>query len=685
MNKHRYAAICVGLLLLLTVSCAHRPDVSDGTGTDPFHGTVDSHDATMSDTSTDTALGCTQTTTDETELPPAALTTQPTETVALTPPASHPQLPPETSTDTEESTEITPPVETFVLTLPEPPTEAGAPETPEPAPETHAIDPIFSVPGGLLDGPTRVSLTLPADAPAGAVAVYTTDGSLPTFRSGTTYASEISVLDNTDCTVIRAAVFSSDGNQLGHTVTMTYMVTDISSLRVISLVTDPDNLYGPSGIFVDRSATGRAGERPVSVEIFEPGSGTVIRQDAAIRLAGAGSRTFDPANLRIIARKPEAFGKDAFLYSGRGKFHAQLFDGTTCDAYDSFLLRCGGNDSFHQARNDFLRMNMLRDAITNNICADAESLLGGTVFAQRSAPVAVYINGTYYGMLNMKQDFDENYIESVYGLPKAGIGMLKGKKDGKNMYYQVEAGTEQDLSDWQALLAYCVEHALADDYEEAYARVSEQLDVENFSRYYAVMLYLCNTDWPQNNTMIWRYTPTAGDMTEGLAYADGKWRAVIRDMDLCFALHDKASQTSSTTYSMADTDTFYRITAFYRDGNGYRYDPSLGLYDDAMGFQGLFDFLIRSADFRRMFREHCTALCSDEFAELCRAEIDRYYKLATPAIPAHLELWTSKGEIISDYTYRHFLDAKQDMLDFVRDRPSYFMQYMEKTLAYYEP
>ncbi len=587
----------------------------------------------------------------------------------------------ETVADSEDADDPADTLSDGLITLP-----AETPKEPESetvsVPAAAVPDPLFSLPGGIVDGSRRLALSRPAGMPDGAYIVYTTDGSEPT-ATGTRYRAEIPLLDGTDLTVIRAAIFGKEGKRLGHIVTMTYVRADISSLRVVSLVTDPDHLYGSSGIFADRTQTGRDGERPISVEIIEPDGTVLLRQDAAVRLAGAGSRSFDPANLRIIARKPEAFGTAADKYNGRGKFHVSLFEGTDMAVYDSFLLRTGGNDSLHQARGDFLRMNTLRDAITNNICADAETILGGTVFAQRTTPVAVYLNGAYYGMLHMKQDFDENFIEAAYGLPEEGISLLKGKKDGKSMYYNIEAGTEGDLSDWQALCAFCAEHATAPDHAEAYAEVAEQLDVENFSRYFAVMLYLCNTDWPQNNTMVWRYTPTPGDGTEGMSYADGKWRAVIRDMDLCFALHDKASQTSSTTYSMADTDTFYRITVFYRDG-GYRFDESLGLYDDTMGFQGLFDFLIRHEDFRRMFRTACEALASEAFAELCRAELDRYYALATPEMPAHLRLWQDRGEIHADYTLRHFRDARQDMLDFISDRPAYFRRYLEQAMEYYE-
>ena len=133
---------------------------------------------------------------------------------------------------------------------------------------------------------------------------------------------------------------------------------------------------------------------------------------------------------------------------------------------------------------------------------------------------------------------------------------------------------------------------------------------------------------------------------------------------------------------MADTDTFYRITVFYRDG-GYAYDPLLGLYDDTMGFQGLFDFLMRSEEFRGLFIKACEALCSEEFARICRAEVDRYYALALPEIPAHIRLWKAAGEIHPRYTVQHFKAAKEDMYSFIQDRPGYFMTYLEEALAYY--
>lgn len=588
-----------------------------------------------------------------------------------------------TDTAAETVTDTTPADTTLTL-----PTDTAGDDT---APvtereETHPrvlLVPAFSHPGGLTEGAFDLTLTLPDEPgllPEGVTIRYSLDGSLPAASSPAFDAPIRLLAGDAVSAVVRAALFA-EGKQLGHVITRTYIKSGTTTLRVVALTVDPSDLYDKdSGILANRQGSGCEWERPASVEIYQPDGTCLIAQDAGIRLSGAGSRTFDPASLRLIARKDTSLDPDGLIYDGAGKFKAALFPGEDCASYDRLLLRNGGNDSLHQARSGFLRMNMMRDAVANNLCAALEAKTGVSVFAQRSVPAAVFLNGEYYGMLCMKQDFGDHLVDSLYGLNADDVAVIKGKKNGKSMYYQVESGTDGDLADWQALVTYAAEHALSADYGEAYARLSSQMDVENYTWYMAVMTYLCNTDWPQNNTMVWRYAGA----DSGQTYADGKWRFVIRDMDLCFALHDKASQTSSTTYTMADTDTLYRLLVFYRDGNGYTYDASTGLYEDVPGFQGLFDFFMRSADFREGFRKACEYLMSGEFADMANAEIDACAALCRPEIPAHLARWQAAGEISTAYSMKNWTASVKDMKTFVKERPGYFRAYLEKAFAYYE-
>lgn len=547
-----------------------------------------------------------------------------------------------------------------VITTDAPDTEADA--LPEPVP-------VFSADGGLYGGAVRVSLAPPDKALPGSYVAYTENGDEPA-ASSEKYAKELEI---SETAVIRAALFSADGERLGRTVTNTYVIAEPSSLMTVALAADNDDLYSrETGIFADRSLSGSAGERPVSVEIYGPDGTRIIHQDAGVRLAGSGSRTFDPASLRLVARSFETPG--GIRYGG-GKFRADLF-GDGFEEYDRLLLRNGGNDSPYQAREKFLRMNMLRDCIANEYCCGFAQRAGVSVFAQRCVPVRVYLNGEYYGLSVMKEDFDERLISERFGLEKDLVTVIKGKK----LYYKVEAGDPSELDEWLGLCGFAAENAVGDGYDGAYGYVSGLIDTDNAAAYLAVMLYLCNTDWPQNNAMVWRYTGKPG----ASGYSDGKWRFVIRDMDLCFALHDEPSRVSKTTYSMADTDTFYRLLVFYREGKGYDYDASLGLYGDDMKLQGLFDFLLRSGEFREKFKKYCGLLLSAEEAGYMNETAVRFREAARDEAKRHVAFWKEKGKIYRAYTFGHWERSFDDIAGFISDRPRFFRRYMNETLEYYE-
>ncbi|MBP5779859.1 MAG: CotH kinase family protein, partial [Clostridia bacterium] len=347
--------------------------------------------------------------------------------------------------------------------------------------------------------------------------------------------------------------------------------------------------------------------------------------------------------------------------------------------------RNGGNDSPHQARENFLRMDLLRDCIANEYCMALSGRLGVSVFAQRSVPVSVYLNGEYYGMAVMKEDFDERLISERYGLEKDRITVIKGKK----LYYQLESGSQAELDSWLELCDYAIAHAAGGSgYASAYEYVSQKIDVDNAAAYLAVMLYLCNTDWPQNNAMVWRFTGNDSGIAPGsgasASFSDGKWRFVIRDMDLCFALHDEPSRVSKTTYSMADTDTFYRLLVFYREGKGYDFDSSLGLYGDDMKLQGLFDFLLRSEEFRGRFARFCDVLCSPEEAGYIKETALLYKNAAKDEIKRHIDLWKSRGEIYAAYSFEHWEKSFDDISEFADERAGYFRKYYDETMKYYD-
>lgn len=69
---------------------------------------------------------------------------------------------------------------------------------------------------------------------------------------------------------------------------------------------------------------------------------------------------------------------------------------------------------------------------------------------------------------------------------------------------------------------------------ENYERACELIDIESCVDYYAVEMYIANTDWPYNNYLLWRVRNPAGN-----AYYDGKWRFVLYDLNISMFDADK--------------------------------------------------------------------------------------------------------------------------------------------------
>lgn len=214
------------------------------------------------------------------------------------------------------------------------------------------MEPTFSAQSGFYDA----DFTLTLQAAANVTIYYTLDGSDPaTSETAVAYTDGISIYDRSSepnvysnyqyddtaqsitiydnayqapsylvdkATIVRAVARDSSGN-MSRVITNTYFrlptdkMTSYEGLPVVSLVTDPDNLFDPdTGIYVtgnqylewknsssydssiDEWSTqnktnfyskGKAWERPVSVSIFENGV-LAHTQEMGIRVKGASTR-----------------------------------------------------------------------------------------------------------------------------------------------------------------------------------------------------------------------------------------------------------------------------------------------------------------------------------------------------------------------------------------------------------
>jgi len=564
----------------------------------------------------------------------------------------------------------------------------STPDTEPPAPAVTTA--VLSHSGGVY----TKEITLTAQAPEGTTLRYTKDGSIPTARSRK-FPDSLTVAKTegkADC--IRVAAF--DGSTMvGGVSSHTYVraKSGTSALYTVMISVDEADLNEMCEFPYEKI------ERPAHVEIVTPSGKTVISQDAGLRLFGGSSRILAQKSFKLIARKDGYFG-DA-VYVGAGTFRYPLFEGRTVlagdnagevlDRYDSFILRNGGNDSFLSTACDPMDAALLRDGVINNFAA----FYAPNVAVSLSQFAAVYVNGAYYGLLDMRENQNEDYVKRVWGVDDADVVVVKSELDTSRrcadhenggacrfcnvwFYYETDedAAAQAEMAAWEELCRRAAEAVDASDsrYNALFAEISEKIDLQNLMEYYALNLYFCNTDWPHNNVKVWRYT---GAPVEGISITDGKWRFMTRDMDMAAARYSRPDILPELD-SRANVDTFWRCLGNYVRGYSGLYSNSgeTMLYPDSLYLQGLFAFCMRNDDFRRDFVAYARTLASDEAVELQEDLYSAAYKAIKEGIAAHLDRW--EWDIVDGVSLpRDWYEAARRVKSFLSARPKKFLSYLE--------
>ncbi|MFO8036801.1 MAG: CotH kinase family protein [Anaerolineales bacterium] len=326
----------------------------------------------------------------------------------------------------------------------------------------------FSHQGGEIPSEQLLELT----AEEGAEIYYTLDGSRPT-SSDILYRDPV-VLDSTK-TVRAVAVV--EGQFPSMVRTRTYVVGVKHDLPIVALSTDPEHLFGNAGIY---SNPGRDIERPVHVELYET-EGLALSFDAGFEIIGGTSYKEPQKSFAFHLRK--GYGTE--------EIHYPLFDGNEVTSFRHFLLRTSGQDQ---------HMTKIRDAFIHMAVKDVIDLE-----VMDSRPCVVYINGEYWGLYNIREKVNEDYLASHHGVDPDQVDLLVWNGlalEGSNEAYK-------------ALVKYIETHDMQKP--EHYEYVASQIDIDNLIDYLIVESYFGNTD--MGNIKFWR------DQN------GGKWRWILYDMD----------------------------------------------------------------------------------------------------------------------------------------------------------
>ncbi|SCY85628.1 putative Ig domain-containing protein [Flavobacterium caeni] len=323
-------------------------------------------------------------------------------------------------------------------------------------------------------------------------------------------------------TVVRVKAIMP-GSDPSPVVTRNYFVspqgTGRYSIPVISLSINEDKLFDyENGIYVagklfddyridnptdvpdypigNYTQKGSGFERRANFSYFVNGQ-QVLNQDIGIRVQGNYSRIYPNKSLNFYSR--QEFGADKMNY--------KFFDDRDDLGYTRVVAKNGGSDYFN---------SFIKDALC------AELLENINTVSEASQPAVTFINGEYWGMLTIREKYDDKFFKRKFDIPENEIELLEN--DG----YQVEEG---DNPHYLAMADYIANNSLVP--EANYSYLKTQMDTESFTDYFITNIYLNNTDWPGNNIVFWRrntaYTP-------GAPYGnDGRWRWAAHDMTATFS------------------------------------------------------------------------------------------------------------------------------------------------------
>ncbi|HRH08711.1 MAG TPA: CotH kinase family protein [Bacteroidia bacterium] len=383
--------------------------------------------------------------------------------------------------------------------------------------------PVFSIDGGFYPGTRMLSLSA---SPANSIIRYTTDGSNPTSASPI-YTSSL-LIDTTQ--TVKARVYSP-GLIPSQIVTNTYFIDEDFHLPVISLSTNPDNLWNDTtGIYVLGNNASpnypykganywQDWEKPVSVEYYDKQKNKVIQFDAGFKINGNYSRTKPQKSFEVML--DNEYGISEFTYP-------LIPEKKNISSYNNFILRNAGTDWNKVHYRDGLMQRIMKDTYTGYLGYE---------------PCDVFLNGRFWGVYEIRQNDNFTYVEKNFGYKKSEIDLL------------FEGGGVETKNGSDTGFFNIYNYALTANTSDSsfYERMNAAFDLQNYADYFIAETYYVNNDWIgdwSNNIKLWR--PRA---------AGGKWKYILYDLDFGMGLYSSYT-TDKLSELIAPVDNCYQSDLF---------------------------------------------------------------------------------------------------------------------------
>jgi len=319
-------------------------------------------------------------------------------------------------------------------------------------------------------------------------------------------------------------------------VTRSYIQTSNKyTLPVVSIVGDKKYFTDPkTGIDCDGDGTNGAvasytngqkknfaqdWDRPVNFSYLNSNGEMLHNQDVNIKVSGGYTRTQRFRSFKLKASK---------AFDGQNRYDYSFFPQKPFIRSKTLLVRNGGNDIWE---NNARFMDPALETIIQRS--------GLNLDVQSYQPVIEYVNGELRGVMNLREPNNDDYAYANWGYDDEELDALENMtmKNGDNV-----------------AINRIFELGQAINTPGAYDELKTLLDIDEFTNYMAVTLFLYNDDWPDNNIKAYR------------SRLDGRYRFVSYDLDYAFkGCWDYSSDDPFVTFVKFKDDSTAPRTSYNKD------------------------------------------------------------------------------------------------------------------------
>jgi hypothetical protein len=472
----------------------------------------------------------------------------------------------------------------------------------------YTSDPEISLASGFYT-PGQVA-TITASG-SGAEIRYTLDGSKP----GSTSTQYDSPLNITETTILKVRVFDND-KLASRVLTRTYFIDEQISIPVISITCPPYSLWDDTFGIYDNIYKDR--EIPVHFEFFEDDGSLGFNLDAGLSLTGQLSVLYDQKSFTIRAR--ERYGTDIINY--------RIFPQRELDTFSSLYLRNAGVPD-HQ--DSFFRDALMASLVLNKTDLDCQAY----------RPAVVFLNGAYWGIYNIRDKINEDYIGSIHNLNPEDVDLLEYENSPSP---EVMSGNSDD---YNAFYEYINTHDLS--VKENYDHIAAWMDMDEYINYQITEIYCDNVYWLDQNIRMWR------ERSPG-----SKWRWILFDTDFGFGMPNQRSigyMNNTLTYATSSNS-----------GDPFVLPQWATL---------IFRKLLQNDDFKVRFLQRFSSFLNTVFQpDSVLSKITQIKNVLSPEMPKHISKWRSSNYGFPIPDYNTWLQNVNGIKNFATNRPTYQRQHL---------